>query len=162
MKHFIAFLLQYPVIVVLLLGLKVITGLGSLWCPLIAVILLLCFIKGYEMMMELTREVQIMKIFISYLLQYPVCAVLPAGIKLITGLSYWWCIPIAVIFLVSFIVGYEMTRRVQIMTKFYPDYYDKWSLVKYEYDGDHKVFEELYQGTERDCRQYAYVNYTDK
>ena len=57
MKHFIAFLLQYPVIVVLLLGLKVITGLGSLWCPLIAVILLLCFIKGYEMMMELTREV---------------------------------------------------------------------------------------------------------
>ena len=53
-----------------------------------------------------------MKHFISYLLQYPVCAVLPAGIKLITGLSYWWCIPISVIFLVSFIVGYEMTREV--------------------------------------------------
>ena len=48
------------------------------------------------------------------------------------------------------------------MTKFYPDYYDKWSLVKYEYDGDHKVFEELYQGTEKECREYAYENYTDK
>ena len=53
MKHFIAFLLQYPVIVVLLLGLKVITGLGSLWCPLIAVILLLSYNKGYEMLKRL-------------------------------------------------------------------------------------------------------------
>ena len=48
------------------------------------------------------------------------------------------------------------------MTKFYPDYYDKWSLVKYVYDGDHKVFEELFEGTEKECREYAYENYTDK
>lgn len=40
--------------------------------------------------------------------------------------------------------------------------YEEWSLVKYEYDGDHKMFEELYQGTEKECRQYAYENYTDK
>jgi hypothetical protein len=44
----------------------------------------------------------------------------------------------------------------------YPDCYDNWSLVKYVYDGDHKMFEELYQGTEEECRQYAYANYTDK
>lgn len=44
----------------------------------------------------------------------------------------------------------------------YPDCYDEWSLVKYVYDGDHKVFEELYQGTEEECREYAYENYTDK
>jgi hypothetical protein len=24
------------------------------------------------------------------------------------------------------------------------------------------MFEELYQGTEKECRQYAYENYTDK
>ena len=57
MKFFISILLQHPVFVVLWLGLKVITGLSSWWCLLITVILLLCFIKGYEMMMELTREV---------------------------------------------------------------------------------------------------------
>jgi len=51
-----------------------------------------------------------------------------------------------------------------VMTNYldYLDFYDKWSLVKYVYDGDHKMFEELYQGTEKECRQYAYVNYTDK
>lgn len=53
MKFFISILLPQPAMAVLLLGLKVITGLSSLWCLLIAVILLLSFIKGYEM----TREV---------------------------------------------------------------------------------------------------------
>ena len=51
-----------------------------------------------------------MKIFISLLLELPVCVVLGVGLKVITGLSYWWCIPIAVIVLLSFIKGYEMTR----------------------------------------------------
>ena len=51
-----------------------------------------------------------MKHFISYLIQYPVCVVLGVGIKVITGLSYWWCIPIAAILLLIFIIGYEMTR----------------------------------------------------
>lgn len=49
MKFFISILLPQPAMAVLLLGLKVITGLSSLWCLLIAVILLLSFIKGYEM-----------------------------------------------------------------------------------------------------------------
>ena len=53
MKHFIAFLLELPVCVVIGVGLKSITGLNTLWCIPIDVILLLCFIKGYEM----TREV---------------------------------------------------------------------------------------------------------
>ena len=44
----------------------------------------------------------------------------------------------------------------------YPDCYDEWSLVKYEYDGDHKHFDTLFEGTEEECRQYAYENYTDK
>ena len=57
MKYFISLLLSQPAAGVLLLGLKIITGLSSWWCLLITVILLLCFIKGYEMMMELTREV---------------------------------------------------------------------------------------------------------
>ena len=51
-----------------------------------------------------------MKHFISLLLELPVCVVLGVGIKVITGLSNWWCIPIAVILLLSFIKGYEMTR----------------------------------------------------
>ena len=49
MKFFIAVLLPQPAVGVLLLGLKVITGLSTLWCLPIAAILLLCFIKGYEM-----------------------------------------------------------------------------------------------------------------
>ena len=51
-----------------------------------------------------------MKHFISLLLELPVCVVLGVGIKVITGLSYWWCIPIAAILLLIFIIGYEMTR----------------------------------------------------
>ena len=53
-----------------------------------------------------------MKIFISHLLKYPLYAVLLLGIKLITGLSVWWCIPIAVILLLSYTIGDEMTREV--------------------------------------------------
>ena len=55
-----------------------------------------------------------MKHFISFLLELPVCVVLGVGIKVITGLSYWWCIPIAVILLLIFIKGYEMTRRYRL------------------------------------------------
>ena len=57
MKYFISLLLPQPAIGVLLLGLKVVTGLSTLWCLLITVIFLLCFIKGYEMAREVTREV---------------------------------------------------------------------------------------------------------
>ena len=48
------------------------------------------------------------------------------------------------------------------MSTLYPDCYDEWTLNKYVYDGAHKMFEELYQGTEKECREYAYENYTDK
>ena len=53
-----------------------------------------------------------MKHFISFLLELPVCVVLNFGLKVITGLSNWWCIPITVILLLIFIIGYEMTREV--------------------------------------------------
>lgn len=49
------------------------------------------------------------------------------------------------------------------MTPFFPDAYDQWSLVQYVYDGDHKMyFDTIFDGTEDECRQYAYDNYTDK
>lgn len=57
MKYFISLLLPQPAIVMLLLGLKIITGLSTLWCLPIAWILLFCFIKGYEMAREVAREV---------------------------------------------------------------------------------------------------------
>jgi hypothetical protein len=45
---------------------------------------------------------------------------------------------------------------------FFPDCYDEWGLYKITYDGDHKMYDMLYEGTEEQCRQYAYENYTDK
>ena len=48
------------------------------------------------------------------------------------------------------------------MTPIFPDCYDEWGLYKFTYDGDHKMYEMLYEGTEDQCRQYAYDNYTDK
>jgi hypothetical protein len=53
-----------------------------------------------------------MKHFIAFLLELPVCVGLPAGIKVITGLSNWWCIPIAVILLLSYNKSYEMLKRL--------------------------------------------------
>jgi hypothetical protein len=53
-----------------------------------------------------------MKFFISLLLQFPLFAVLCLGLGVITGLSNWWYIPIAVILLVSYDIGSEMSRRV--------------------------------------------------
>lgn len=44
----------------------------------------------------------------------------------------------------------------------FPDAYDQWSLGKITYDGDHKVFDTLFEGTEDECRQFAYDNYTDE
>ena len=48
------------------------------------------------------------------------------------------------------------------MMPIFPDCYDQWSLCKYTYDGDHKYIDTLFEGTEEECRQYAYDNYTDK
>jgi hypothetical protein len=45
---------------------------------------------------------------------------------------------------------------------FFPDCYDEWGLYKITYDGDHKMYEMLFEGTEKECRLYAYENYTDK
>jgi len=53
-----------------------------------------------------------MKHFIAFLLELPVCVVLPAGIKVITGLSNWWCIPISTILLLIFVKGFEMAGEV--------------------------------------------------
>jgi hypothetical protein len=55
-----------------------------------------------------------MKFFIGLLLQLPVSSVLGVGLKVITGLSMWWCIPISAILLLIFIKGYEMWERLGI------------------------------------------------
>ena len=36
-----------------------------------------------------------------------------------------------------------------------------WTLVKYVYDGDHKIFETLYEGTKSECTKYGFDNYPD-
>jgi len=45
---------------------------------------------------------------------------------------------------------------------FFPDCYDEWGLYQITYDGDHKMYEMLFEGTEEECRQYAYDNYTPR
>lgn len=42
------------------------------------------------------------------------------------------------------------------MSTIYPDCYDEWSLEKVVYDGDHKCYDTIYEGTEEECRQVAY------
>ena len=51
---------------------------------------------------------------------------------------------------------------VERMEKLEAKYADEWGLYKFTYDGDHKMYEMLFEGTEEECRQYAYENYTDK
>ncbi len=36
-----------------------------------------------------------------------------------------------------------------------------WTLVKYTYDGDHKVYDTLYHGTKNECAKYGFDNYPD-
>ena len=48
------------------------------------------------------------------------------------------------------------------MTPIFPDCYDEWGLYRVIYDGDHKMYDTLYEGTEEQCREYTYENYTDK
>lgn len=55
-----------------------------------------------------------MKHLISHLIQFPVFFAVPAGLKVITGLSVWWCIPIALISIISYDIGYEMTRKYRL------------------------------------------------
>lgn len=43
---------------------------------------------------------------------------------------------------------------------FFPDAYDQWSLDKISYDGDHAMYETLFEGTEEDCRAFAHDNYS--
>jgi hypothetical protein len=51
-----------------------------------------------------------MKIFISYLIQYPLYYVVVNGLAALTGLSVWWCVPICVVIGMSYDIG-EMMRR---------------------------------------------------
>jgi predicted choloylglycine hydrolase len=48
---------------------------------------------------------------------------------------------------------------VERMEKLEAKYADEWGLYKFTYDGDHKMYEMLFEGTEQECRQYAYDNY---
>jgi hypothetical protein len=47
------------------------------------------------------------------------------------------------------------------MPPFFPDAYDQWSLERVTYDGDHKMYDTLCEGTEEECRRYADDNPTD-
>jgi len=51
-----------------------------------------------------------MKIFISYLIQYPLYYVVVNGLAALTGLNIWWCVPICVVVMMSYDIG-EMMRR---------------------------------------------------
>ena len=44
----------------------------------------------------------------------------------------------------------------------FPDCYDEWGLYKITYDGYHKLHDMLFEGSEDECRQYAFDNYTDE
>jgi len=44
----------------------------------------------------------------------------------------------------------------------FPDAYDQWSLERYACYQDRRVMETLFEGTEDECRQHAYDNYTDE
>jgi hypothetical protein len=54
-----------------------------------------------------------MKIFISYLLQFPLYYVVVNGLAALTGLSIWWGVPIGVLIVFSYDVG-EMIRRREL------------------------------------------------
>jgi hypothetical protein len=54
-----------------------------------------------------------MKIFISYLLQFPLYYVVVNGLAALTGLSIWWCVPIGVLIGSSYAAG-EMIRRREL------------------------------------------------
>lgn len=43
----------------------------------------------------------------------------------------------------------------------YADIYDQWSLERYACYQDRRVMETLFEGTEDECRAYAYDNYTN-
>lgn len=51
-----------------------------------------------------------MKIFISFLLQFPAYYIVVNGLAALTGLSVWWCVPICVVVMLSYDIG-EMVRR---------------------------------------------------
>ena len=57
---------------------------------------------------------------------------------------------------------YNTLIYIRTSMPFFPDCYDEWGIYRITYDGDHKMYETLYEGTEKECRQYAYDNYTDK
>ena len=40
------------------------------------------------------------------------------------------------------------------------DPWDDWGLYRYTYYGRLKFYEELFEGTETECRKYALINYT--
>jgi hypothetical protein len=51
-----------------------------------------------------------MKYFISFLLQCPACYLLGNGLAALTGLGTWWCVPIAVVVVIMYVIG-EIVRR---------------------------------------------------
>ena len=51
-----------------------------------------------------------MNYFIPYLLQFPVYYVLVNGLAALTGLSIWWCAPIAVVLDLMYCFGENIRR----------------------------------------------------
>lgn len=50
---------------------------------------------------------------ISFLLEFPVFFVLMAGLPTLTGLPYWWCLPICVLIMLSYDIGEMIRRNIQ-------------------------------------------------
>ena len=55
----------------------------------------------------------IISFLISCLLEFPVFFVLMAGLPTLTGLSYWWCIPICVLIMWSYDIGEMIIRNIR-------------------------------------------------
>jgi hypothetical protein len=46
------------------------------------------------------------------------------------------------------------------MAPYFPDCYDQWSLIEYQTEGGH-LFDMIFEGTEQQCRDYAYENFSE-
>lgn len=49
----------------------------------------------------------------------------------------------------------------RLTPKPFPPPENTWSLVRYAYDGDHKVYETLYTGTQNECEKYGFDTFGD-
>jgi len=52
-----------------------------------------------------------MNYFISFIFKYPIYYVVVNGLAALTGLSVWWCVPIATVIVLSYDIGEKIMER---------------------------------------------------